>query len=318
MIAQPFRAGPGTRYNPANRMNANPFAIRYWPTWLALGLLRCLVWLPYRAQLAAGRLLGGLFRRLARRRSRIAAVNIALCFPELTPAAQRRLLRAHFAALGIGLVEMAMSWWESAERLQQLVRLDGLDHLQRALAQGRGVILLSAHFTTLEIGGRLLALSAPFHVLYREHRNPVIERVMRNARIRNFDRAIPRHDLRAMRRSLRSNSPVWYAPDQDHGSRHSLFVPFFGIPAATITATSRLARMSGAAVVPFIPTRLADGSGYRLTLYPALNEFPGNSLEADTARINALLEERIREQPAQYLWVHRRFKTRPPGASGVY
>ncbi|HYQ72219.1 MAG TPA: lipid A biosynthesis acyltransferase, partial [Gammaproteobacteria bacterium] len=188
-------------------MNARPFAVRYWPTWLALGLLRCLVWLPYRAQRAAGRLLGGIFHRLARRRRRIAAVNIALCFPELAAAAQQQLLRAHFAALGIGLVEMAMSWWAGAERLQRLVTLDGLEHLQQALAEGRGVILLSAHFTTLEIGGRLLALSAPFHVLYREHKNPVIEHVMRNARIRNYDRAIPRHDLRALLRSLRGNMP---------------------------------------------------------------------------------------------------------------
>jgi KDO2-lipid IV(A) lauroyltransferase len=161
-------------------------------------------------------------------------------------------------------------------------------------------------------------LSTPFHVLYREHKNPVIERVMRNARIRNYERAISRGDLRAMLRSLRSNTPVWYAPDQDHGSNHSTFVPFFGIPAATITATSRLTRTSGAAVVPFIPTRLADGTGYRLTLYPALEHFPGASPEADAGRINAFLEARIREQPAQYLWVHRRFKTRPPGTAGVY
>ncbi len=299
-------------------MKANPYAIRYWPTWLALGLLRCMVWLPYRAQLASGRLLGAVAWLLARRRRRIAAVNISLCFPELAAAAQRQLLRAHFAALGIGVIEIAMSWWESPRRLQRLVRLEGLEHLQRALAAGHGVILLSAHFTTLEIGGRLLALTTPFHVMYREHKNPVIERVMRNARIRNYDRAIPRHDLRALLRSLQDNMPVWYAPDQDHGVNHSLFVPFFGIPAATITATSRLARTSGAAVVPFIPTRLADGSGYRLTLYPALDDFPGASPEADIRRINALLEARIREQPAQYLWVHRRFKTRPPGAAGVY
>jgi KDO2-lipid IV(A) lauroyltransferase len=299
-------------------MKANPYALRYWPTWLALGLLRCLVWLPYRMQLATGRLLGGIFRRLARRRRQIATVNIALCFPELAHAAQQQLLHEHFAALGVGLIELAMSWWESASRLQQLVRVDGLEHLQQALEAGKGVILLSAHFTTLEIGGRLLALSTPFHVLYREHKNPVIERVMRNARIRNYERAIPRHDLRTMLRSLHENTPVWYAPDQDHGSNHSLFVPFFGMPAATITATSRLARTSGAAVVPFIPTRLADGTGYRLTLYPALEQFPGASQEADTARINAFLEARIREQPEQYLWVHRRFKTRPPGESGVY
>jgi len=308
----------GNRYNPGIRMNAHRYAIRYWPTWLTLGLLRCMVLLPYHAQLATGRWLGLVFSRFARQRRHIAATNIALCFPELTAAAQRHLLREHFAALGIGLVEMAMSWWERADRLQRLARVDGLEHLQQALQAGHGVILLSAHFTTLEIGGRLLALAAPFHVMYREHKNPVIEHVMHNARTRNYERAIPRHDLRAMLRSLQGNMPIWYAPDQDHGLNHSLFVPFFGVAAATITATSRLARMSGAAVVPFIPRRLPNGKGYQLTLFPALDNFPGASLEADTRRINALLEAHIREQPAQYLWVHRRFKTRPPGEPGVY
>jgi len=302
----------------ASRMNTALYALRYWPTWLGLGLLRCTVWLPYRTRLAAGRLLGHTFRLLAQHRRRVAARNIAQCFPQLEPGAQQRLLREHFAALGMGLVEMAMSWWADEARLRRLVRLEGMEHLQRARAAGRGVILLSAHFTTLEIGGRLLALFTPFHVLYRQHKNPVIERVMHNARTRNYERAIPRQDLRALLHSLQENMPVWYAPDQDHGSRHAVFVPFFGIPAATLTATSRLARLSGAAVIPFIPTRLADGTGYRLRLYPALANFPGRSAEADARRINALLEARIREQPEQYLWVHRRFKTRPPGSAGVY
>jgi len=299
-------------------MNAHLYAPRFWPTWLGLGLLRVMVWLPYRVQLSIGRSLGLLFLRVAHHRRRVAEMNLSLCLPDLDAGARRRLLHAHFASLGIGLVETAMACWESRRRLQRLVKLDGFEHLQHALAQGRGVILLSAHFTTLEIGGRLLALSAPFHVLYREHKNPVIERVMRNARTRHYDKAIPRQDLRTMLHSLRENMPVWYAPDQDHGIEHGVFVPFFGIPAATLISTSRLARLSGAAVIPFIPTRLPDAGGYRLRLYPALEEFPGESPEADTRRINALLEARIREQPAQYLWVHRRFKTRPPGEPGVY
>jgi len=299
-------------------MNSRPYAIRHWPTWLGLGLLRATVWLPHPLQLATGRLLGRLFLWFAAGRRRVAQVNLALCFPELDGRARRRLLREHFAALGMGLIEMAMAYWESGPRLQRLARLEGIEHLQRALARKRGVILLSAHFTTLEIGGRLLSLGTPFHVLYREHKNPVIEGVMHRARTRNFDRAIPRQDLHALLQSLRENMPVWYAPDQDHGIRHGVFAPFFGIPAATLTATSRLARLSGAAVIPFIPTRLPHAAGYRLRLYPPLEDFPGASPEADTRRINALLEAHIREQPEQYLWVHRRFKTRPPGAPGVY
>jgi KDO2-lipid IV(A) lauroyltransferase len=299
-------------------MKTRPYSIRYWPTWLGLGLLWCLTRLPYSWQTGIGRLLGNTFRLFASNRKHIAQVNFSLCFPELSEQQRQRLLVDHFTSLGIAVMETAMSWWATERQLEKLVKIDGLQHLHAALQGGKGVILLSAHFTTLEIGGRLLALHAPFHVMYRKHKNPVIERVMRNARIRNFDKAIPRKDLRAMLQSLKQNLPVWYAPDQDYGAKHSIFAPFFGIPAASITASSRIARMSGAAIVPFFQTRLPDNRGYQLTLYPALQDFPGEDIEQDTRRINQLIEARIREQPEQYLWVHRRFKTRPPGEDRPY
>jgi len=299
-------------------MNSRPYSIRYWPTWSGLGLLWCLSRLPYAWQTGIGRLLGNVFLRFASSRRQIAEVNFSLCFPELTAQQRQTLLADHFASLGIGIMETAMSWWATKRQLEQLVKIDGLRHLHDALQGGKGVILLSAHFTTLEIGGRLLALHAPFHVMYRKHKNPVIEQVMRKARIRNFDKAIPRKDLRTLLQSLKQNMPVWYAPDQDYGAKHSIFAPFFGIPAASITATSRIARMSGAAIVPFFQTRLPDNRGYRLTLYPALQDFPGEDIEQDTRRINQLIEAQIREQPEQYLWVHRRFKTRPPGEAKLY
>ena len=299
-------------------MNPRLFSVRYWPAWTGLGLLRCLCRLPYTWQTAVGRLLGKVSLHLARRRRHIAEVNLSLCYPELAASERHRLLEAHFASLGIGILEMAMSWWGTDRRLRKLATLEGLDNLRAALEGGRGIILLSAHFTTLEIGGRLLSLSVPFHVLYRDHKNPVLDSVIRAARTRNFDTAIPRGDLRGMLNSLRRNMPVWYAPDQDHGADHALFVPFFGVPAATLTAISRLARVSGAAVVPFFQTRLPGNRGYRLTLYPALENFPGASDDQDLLRINRLIEKQVREQPEQYLWVHRRFKTRPPGVPGVY
>ena len=180
------------------------------------------------------------------------------------------------------------------------------------------MILLSAHFTSLEIGGRLLALRAPFHVLYREHKNPVFESVMRRARERHFEKAIPREDMRGLLRSLKENRAVWYAPDQNYGGEHSVYVPFFGVPAATITTTSRIARISGAAVVPFFPRRLGHGRGYRLILHPPLEDFPGEDPAADAARINRLIEAEIRKAPEQYLWVHRRFKTHPDGKNVLY
>ena len=299
-------------------MHRHPYSIRYWPTWMAIAVLWCLSRLPFTWQLAIGRFIGRTFQQFAGRRRAIAAVNLSLCFPELSAGERDRILAEQFISMGIGVLEMAMSWWAPARRLKKLARVEGLQHLQDALDRDKGVILLSAHFTTLEIGGRLLALHAPFHVMYREHKNAAFDRVMKSARIRHFGKAIPRGDLRGMLRSLQHNMPVWYAPDQDYGREQSIFVPFFGIPAASITATSRLARISSAAVVPFFQTRLPGARGYRLTLYPPLDNFPGASVEEDTQRVNDIIEARIREQPGQYLWAHRRFKNRPKGEAQVY
>lgn len=299
-------------------MSQHPCSIRYWPTWGGLGLLWCLSRLPWAWQLVIGRRIGKLFCRFSSRRRHIAATNLSLCFPELTATAREDILQEQFASLGIGVMEMAMSWWGSDRQLKKLARLDGLEHLHRALEQGKGVILLSAHFTTLEIGGRLLSMRTPFHVMYRPHKNAAFESMLQTARTRHFKKAIPRGDLRGMLRSLQENIPVWYAPDQDYGREQSIFVPFFGIKTASITGTSRLARISKAPVVPFFQTRLPGAQGYQLTLYPALEGFPGESIEADTCRINAIIEARVRAQPGQYLWAHRRFKTRPEGEPGVY
>jgi KDO2-lipid IV(A) lauroyltransferase len=286
---------------------------RFWPTWLMFGLLWLVTRLPFGWQMAVGRLIGALALRLAGRRRHIAAVNLRLCFPDQSEDERQRLLKAHFDALGKGVVETALAWWGRSAPLQGRVRVVGLQHLQQARDSGHGVILLSAHFTTLELGGRLLALQAPFHVLYRKHKNPLFETVMQRARRRRFERAIAREDTRALLASLKAGMPVWYAPDQNHAGPQAVFVPFFGIPASTLTATARLARLSGAPVVPFFQARLPGSEGYLLVLCPALEGFPGEDTEQDTARINQLLESVIREIPEQYLWVHRRFKTRPAG-----
>jgi len=291
---------------------------RFWPTWLMFFLLWLLTRLPFVLQMQTGRLLGWLAYRLARQRKHIAAVNIRLCFPELDSHQQGLLLKKHFLSLGQGIVETALCWWGRDRQLQSRYTLIGEDYLRDALARGKGVILLSAHFTTLELGGRLLARQCPFHVLYRPHKNPLFEAVMQRARIRRFEKAIPREATRALLASLKQNRAVWYAPDQNHGRRQSLFVPFFGVSAATLATTSRLAKLSGAAVVPFFQMRRPDNSGYLLMLCPALTDFPGDDLHADTSRINRLFEAVIREMPEQYLWVHRRFKTRPEGEAYPY
>lgn len=294
------------------------YAPRYWPTWLGVALLWCLTRLPYRLQLGAGRALGLLLWLVGGRRKRITQTNIDLCFPDLPPPQRARIARENFASMGIAVLEMGMSWWASERRLRRLVTIEGLEHLETALQAGHGAIVLSAHFTTMEIGGRLLALFTPVSVLYREHKNAAMEYVISRGRAGFTREPMLRDNLLGMRRSLRGNLPVWYAPDQDFGIGKGLFVPFFGIPAATITATSTLAKMAHSPVVPFYQTRLPGARGYRLTLLPALADFPGADVTQDTRRINAQLEAMIRSQPEQYLWAHRRFKTRPPGMAPVY
>lgn len=220
--------------------------------------------------------------------------------------------------MGMSFLEVVSGWWLSERRLKNRVQIHGLEHLQTALDQGNGVILLSAHFTCLEIGGRLLSLFAPFHVMYRSHENPVIEFAMRNNRELHFDKAIPRDNVREMIKSLRHGKAVWYASDQNYGHKNSVFADFFGVPAATNTATSRLAKITGATVIPFFPIRNTAGTGYTLQLLPALENFPSDETISDASRINQLIAEQIRKAPEQYLWVHRRFKDRPEGQKSVY
>jgi len=291
---------------------------RYWLLWMGLGVMRLVALLPYRLQMALGSALGWFMYHFARERRTFAVINLELCFPEMTPTQRHSLLRKHFDALGKGMIETAIAWWTPIRRLQKLHNVDGFNHLNAALEQGNGVILLGAHFTTLEIGSRLLALHIPYTAMYREHNNPLFDAVMRKRRESYFDATHERKDVRGTLRSLKANKAVWYAADQDYGRQHSVFAPFFGVPAALITATARLSKLSGAPVVPFFQTRREDGSGYDLKLLPAIENFPSEEDVADATLLNHIIEEEIRLQPAQYLWVHRRFKTRPDGMKRPY
>ena len=293
---------------------------RFWPLWLGLALLWLLVQLPYRALLVLGRALGALLYRLAGSRRKIAARNLELCFAQLSAAERERLLQENFASTGIAFFEMAMSWWWPKARLARLAHIEGLEHLQQARAQGQGVILMAIHFTTLEIGAALLGQVHTIDGMYREHKNPLFDFIQRRGRERhNPDAtAIEREDVRAMLKVLRGGRAIWYAPDQDYGAKQSIFVPLFGIPAATVTATTKFARLGRARVLPFTQQRLADGGGYRLTIHPPLAGFPAASEEADGLLINRWVERAIADCPEQYLWTHRRFKTRPPGAAKLY
>lgn len=312
-------------------MTASTLALaapRYWPTWLGLAVLRALAPLPYRAQLAIGRVLGRIFRRLPGERVRIVRRNLELCLPQISAAGREALVTRHFESLGMALLETGLAWWASDERIRALTAVEGLEHLDAALARGRGAILLAAHFTTLEIGARAITARRPVSIMYRPAKNEVLGRFLQANRARRTRRAIARDDVRTLIGALKANETVWYAPDQSYRKKGAEMVPLFGIPAATNTATSRLARLTGAAVLPYFPERRADGAGYRIVIQPPLEQFPGDSPVADAERVNRLIEEQVRRVPEQYLWIHRRFKgltddypdhygERPPAVPGA-
>jgi KDO2-lipid IV(A) lauroyltransferase len=281
-------------------------------------LLRLFEPLPYRLQMGMGRALGALLYRLPSGFRRYARRNLELCYPQATPAEREALLKSHFQSLGMGLFETGITWWSPASRLLKLTEVTGLEHLEAALAKGQGAILLSAHFTTLEIGARAICARRPTSIMYRPTKNGVLERFLQRNRGRHAKRAIPRDDIRTLIGALKANEIVWYAPDQAYRKKGAEMVPFFGIPAATNTATSRLARLTGAAVLPYFPERLPDNRGYRMTIQPELKDFPGPDPAADALRFNQLIEAQIARVPGQYLWIHRRFKGTTPDYPDYY
>lgn len=282
-------------------------------------MLRLAALLPYRLQLVLGAALGKLMYLAIPRRRHIAETNIRLCFPGLNEAEQKELVKKSFRSSGIFLFEIGSAWWASDKNLRPLCHIEGREHLEAAKQQGKGVILLSAHFTCLEIGGRLLSMQTPdYYAMYKYHRNPLVHYMMEYNRERGILGAIERSDIRTLIRTLKAGNVCWYALDQDFGFINAVFAPFFGIQAATLTATSRIAKITGALVVPFFVRRLDDGSGYQLTFLPALENFPSGDDLADATRTNALIEAEVRKAPEQYLWAHRRFKSRPEGEADVY
>lgn len=284
---------------------------RYWPVWFGMALLRLICLLPHRAALSVGSMFGRIAHSIGGSRRAVVRRNIELCFPELSPDERDALAFEHFKALGMTLIEMGLGRWASDSHLQSITRLKGIEHVHNALQAGHGVILLSAHFTTLEIMGRVLALNMPpFDAVYRRNRSEFMTELQRTGRERSAESTIEKRDIKKMVRSLRKKRAVWYAPDQRYDRKGSEVVPFFGIPAMHTTATSTLARLGKAAVVPFFPRRLPD-STYEMTLLPAFENFPGDDPVADTRRYVEVLERHIRSCPEQYFWVHRKFKNLP-------
>jgi KDO2-lipid IV(A) lauroyltransferase len=267
--------------------------------------------------LLIGKCLGRLLYVIGGERRLFTERNLELCFPEKNVAERQRLTRQVFESAGMAFLETGMAWWWPDWRLKRICRIEGLEHIDNL--QGKGAILLGMHFTHLDMGVAALALHHHWGAMYRGHKNPVFNLLQYRGRQRGRDLELfPRKDIRTMVKLLREGKLVWYAADQDYGAEYSVFAPFFGIQAATITATAKLAAMGKAQVLPFTHERLPGIQGYRITIAPPLENFPAGDDVEDATRINQLVEEKVRQNPAQYLWAHRRFKSRPPGEESLY
>lgn len=289
-----------------------------WPIWLGISLLRLITLLPYGVQLALGKALGRLAHRIGGERRAIVRRNLSLAFPEWSDEERNNVAKQHFESLGVSLIELGLARWASDEWCDRMTTIEGLEHIEAALRDGRGIIFLSAHFTTLELSGRKLKLNCPpFDLVYRAFRNPFTTEFIRSTRERSGRSTIEKNDIKRMVRSLREGTPVWYAPDQSFKGKLAEVVPFFGVPTMGNTATSSLARLGRAVVLPYFPRRLPEG-GYELTIEAPLEDFPGDDPVADTRRYHEVLEAAIRRCPDQYYWVHRKFKNLPEPLPDYY
>ena len=302
-------------------------APKYWALWFVFGIMRLSIYLPMKWINAIGSAIGLLGYRLVTSRRRVARINIHQAYPDYSDEQIRELNREHFRSLGIAFFEMGLAWWGKSEKLRTVSSVEGMQHLENAVVKGKGVVLLSGHFTTLDIGARLIGVHTVFNEKYKHYtyngvykraHNPFFNAMMAHRRAYYGNDLIENKNVRAMIRGLRKGAITWFAPDQDFASKDIVFTPFLGGIASTLTATARLSEMTGAPVVPFYPVRLEKGQGYKLVILPELENFPTDDLDKDSARINKAIEDMVYANPEQYGWVHKRFKTQPQGAPSIY
>ena len=283
---------------------------------LLLALLWCLHWLPLPILRLLGTGLGRLLYALGKERRSVALINLRLCFPEKSERERITIAKQHFIAFACAFIDRSLSWWASPARLRRLFRIHGVENLQTN--DGRPTIILAPHFVGLDAGGTIVTMHVQLCSVYSNQKNPVFNEQLLTGRQRfNNPLLLSRQDgMRRILKALKDGYPFYYLPDLDFGPKESIFAPFFGIQAATITGVSRLARLTGARVVPCITRQVADG--YESSIMPPLENFPGESIEADTAFINKFIEDQVLTMPAQYFWLHKRFKTRPVGEQRFY
>jgi KDO2-lipid IV(A) lauroyltransferase len=285
---------------------------KYWLTWLGVLILYTISWLPYRSQLILGRLIGRLLLLIGSKRERVALKNLQLCFPELSNEEHQRILIKNFENTGIALLETGMGWWWPEWRIKRKCKVIGLEHLEEAQQQGKGILLLAMHYLSVEINCRGIGTGHPLVVFYRPHNNQLMEYFQYKGRGRSNKYMLGKRDVKGLIKALKDGETCAYLPDQDYGRNRSLFVPFFAVKeTATTTGTLIFARQKNTQTHMLIPTRNDDGSGYTLEIKPKLENFPTEDDRADVTRINQELEKAIAYKPEQYMWLHRRFKTRP-------
>ncbi|MCT4710353.1 kdo(2)-lipid IV(A) palmitoleoyltransferase [Enterobacteriaceae bacterium H11S18] len=292
---------------------------RYWLTWFGLAILWLWVQLPYPVLLKMGRFIGKFSMRFLKRRVSIARQNLKLCFPQYSDEHVDSIVEQNFASLGMGLIETGMAWFWPDERVRKWFDVRGLENLHDACAKGRGVMVIGVHFMSLELGGRVMGLCQPMMAMYRPHNNKVMEFVQTIGRSRSNKAMIDRRNLKGMVKALKSGEAVWFAPDQDYGPKGSSFVPFFAVQeAATTNGTFTIARLAKPAILTTVLIRKPDGTGYQLVIEPELVDYPVDDEQAAAAYMNRKIEHEIMRAPEQYLWLHRRFKTRPFGQDKLY
>lgn len=293
---------------------------RYWLIWFAIILLFLSSLLPYSTLLFIGKKLGNIIYFIAKRRRGIAQRNIELCFSNLSPDEVDKIIKKNFENLGIAIFEMGIGWFWPTWRIKRIVKITGLEHLNEALNAKQGVLLLGAHFLPMEVSARVGGFSHPSFAVYRKHTNPILNYWINWGRMRSNKGMVDRTDIKGMIRTLKKGEVLWYAPDHDYGHySSSVFVPFFDVKKAnTVSGTSTLARIKNTCVIPIFIKRLPDTQGYELIYLPKLENFPTKDTVADSIIVNQQLEAMIKECIDQYIWVHRRFKTRPLGEGSFY
>ncbi|NOZ09557.1 MAG: lipid A biosynthesis acyltransferase [Gammaproteobacteria bacterium] len=291
---------------------------RYLPSWMLLGSMRLITLCPLPVLWALGWLIGETLYRFGHDRRHIANRNIERCLPELSTDGRQGLVREHFHAVGLGLLAMPLPWWASRRRLTRLVRYQGRHHYDQALAAGKNIILLAPHFMGLE-SGLIMSTERPMMYMYQRPKNILIDTVIQRGRTRFGAELIERSgSLKGMFRKLKGGVPLCYLPDQNPGAKRGIFVNFMGVTAATHQALGRFAKLADAVVIPCICTQRPFGRGYLITYKPPLENFPSGDPEKDTTHMNQAIEKAVRDDPAQYFWIHRRFKIQPEGEPDFY